>query len=46
MKIHHDAEASLAPLTGQTVGVIGYGNQARSQALNLRDSGVNVVVGN
>ncbi|GAB4318698.1 MAG: ketol-acid reductoisomerase [Promethearchaeota archaeon] len=33
-------------LDGKTVAVIGYGNQGRAQALNLRDSGVNVVVGN
>ncbi|MGC8569508.1 MAG: NAD(P)-dependent oxidoreductase [Nitrososphaeria archaeon] len=30
----------------KTVAVIGYGNQGRSQALNMRDSGLNVIVGN
>lgn len=45
-KIYHDDDADLALLDGQTVAVIGYGNQGRSQALNLRDSGVNVVIGN
>src|SRR2546425_4087570 len=44
--IYHDSDADLAALDGQTVAVIGYGNQGRSQALNLRDSGVEVVVGN
>ena len=44
--IYHDADADLAALAGQTIAVIGYGNQGRSQALNLRDAGVDVVVGN
>ncbi|RUM47827.1 MAG: ketol-acid reductoisomerase [Hyperthermus sp.] len=40
-----DREASLEPLKGKTIAVIGYGSQGRAQALNLRDSGLNVVVG-
>jgi ketol-acid reductoisomerase len=44
--IYHDSDADLAALAGQTVAVIGYGNQGRSQALNLRDAGIDVVVGN
>src|SRR5262245_52839877 len=44
--IYHDPDADLAALAGQTVAVVGYGNQGRSQALNLRDSCVDVVVGN
>src|SRR5687767_14532500 len=44
--IYHDSDADLAALAGQTVAMVGYGNQGRSQALNLRDSGVDVVVGN
>jgi ketol-acid reductoisomerase len=44
--IYHDSDADLSALSGQTIAVIGYGNQGRSQALNLRDSGVDVVVGN
>jgi ketol-acid reductoisomerase len=44
--IYHDADADLATLSGETVAVVGYGNQGRSQALNLRDSGVDVVLGN
>lgn len=33
------------PLAGQRVAVLGYGNQGRAQALNLRDSGVAIVIG-
>jgi ketol-acid reductoisomerase len=44
--IYHDEDASLEPIAGKTVAIVGYGNQGRSQALNLRDSGVRVVVGN
>ncbi|MFM7050795.1 MAG: NAD(P)-binding domain-containing protein, partial [Planctomycetota bacterium] len=38
-------DAPLAPLADRTVAVLGYGNQGRAHALNLRDSGVRVVVG-
>ncbi len=44
--IYHDADADLEELAGQTLAVVGYGNQGRSQALNLRDSGLAVIVGN
>ncbi len=37
--------APLDPLRGRCVAVIGYGNQGRAHALNLRDSGINVIVG-
>src|SRR3954467_3526163 len=43
--IYYDRDASLDPLRGKTVAVIGYGSQGHAHALNLRDSGVNVVVG-
>src|SRR5688572_8477494 len=46
MKLLYDADVSLDPLRGKTVAILGYGNQGRAQALNLRDSGVNVIVGN
>ncbi len=39
-----EAEADLDALNGQRTAVIGYGNQGRSRALNLRDSGIEVVV--
>lgn len=45
-RIYHDEDADLAALDGRLVAVVGYGNQGRSQALNLRDSGIPVVVGN
>lgn len=41
-----DADASLEPLTSKTVAIVGFGNQGHSQALNLRDSGIHVIVGN
>lgn len=46
MKVYTDKDATLEPLQGKTVAILGYGNQGRAQALNLRDSGVNVIVGN
>lgn len=45
-KIYFDDDGNLAHLSGRTVSIIGYGNQGRAQALNLRDSGVRVVIGN
>ena len=44
--IYHDDDADLSVLKDATLAVIGYGNQGRSQALNLRDSGLSVIVGN
>lgn len=44
-KIYTDREASLEPLKGKTIAVIGYGIQGRAQALNLRDSGLEVIIG-
>ena len=43
-KIFYEADADTGALDGQTVAVVGYGNQGRSWALNLRDSGVDPVV--
>ena len=40
-----DADISLDPIKGQTVAVIGYGIQGHAQANNMRDSGLDVVVG-
>ncbi len=45
MDILTDRDVSGTPLKGRTVAVIGYGNQGEAHALNLRDSGVDVVVG-
>ncbi len=43
-RIFYDDDADLARLEGRTVAIVGYGNQGRSQALNMRDSGVEKVV--
>ena len=43
-KIYYESDADLAVLDGQKVAVVGYGNQGRSWALNLRDSGLDVDV--
>ncbi|TMJ05163.1 MAG: ketol-acid reductoisomerase, partial [Bacillati bacterium ANGP1] len=43
--IYYDKDASLEPLRGKTVAVIGYGSQGHAHSQNLRDSGVSVVVG-
>jgi ketol-acid reductoisomerase len=45
MKIFRDDDADLAVLADRTLAVIGYGNQGQAQALNLRDSGLRVIVG-
>jgi ketol-acid reductoisomerase len=44
-KIYYDKDADLKNLAGKTVAVVGYGSQGHAHALNLRDSGVSVVVG-
>ena len=41
----YDKDADLAKLDGKTVAVLGYGSQGHAHALNLKDSGVDVVVG-
>jgi len=42
--IYYDKDADLKALKGKTVAIVGYGIQGRGQALNLRDSGVKVIV--
>ena len=44
-KMYYDSDCNLGLLKGKTVAVIGYGSQGHAHAQNLRDSGVNVVVG-
>jgi ketol-acid reductoisomerase len=44
-KIYYDNDASTEALRGQRIAVLGYGSQGRAHALNLRDSGHEVVVG-
>jgi ketol-acid reductoisomerase len=43
--MYYDDDADLSLLDGKTVAIIGYGSQGHAHAQNLRDSGVNVVVG-
>ena len=45
MDLLTDHDIDPAPLTGKRVAILGYGNQGRAQALNLRDSDIDVVVG-
>ncbi|NNL47074.1 MAG: NAD(P)-binding domain-containing protein, partial [Acidimicrobiia bacterium] len=45
-KVYRDDDVDLSVLKDKTVSILGYGNQGRSQALNLRDNGINVVIGN
>jgi len=40
-----DPDIDPAPLAGKRIAILGYGNQGRAQALNLKDSGIDVVVG-
>ncbi|MFX1412090.1 MAG: ketol-acid reductoisomerase, partial [Promethearchaeota archaeon] len=45
-EIFHEKDGDLSTLKDKTISIIGYGNQGRAQALNLRDSGLNVIIGN
>lgn len=45
-KMYYDKDADLSNIAGKTVGIIGYGIQGRAQALNIRDSGITVLVAN
>ena len=44
-KLYYTSDCNLELLKGKTLAVIGYGSQGHAHALNLRDSGMNVVVG-
>jgi ketol-acid reductoisomerase len=44
-RMYYDNDANLDLLSGKTVAIIGYGSQGHAHALNLKDSGVNVIVG-
>ena len=45
MDLLRDADIDPSPLAGKRVAILGYGNQGRAQALNLKDSEIDVVVG-
>ena len=44
--IFHETDGDISVLKDKTISMIGYGNQGRAQALNMRDSGLKVIVGN
>ena len=44
-QMYYDKDADKSFLQGKTVGVVGFGSQGHAHALNLKDSGVNVIVG-
>ena len=45
MKVYKDSDADLEVLKDKVIAVLGYGSQGHAHALNLRDSGLNVIVG-
>jgi len=45
VKVYYDTDVSLALLKNKTIAVIGYGSQGHAQAQNMRDSGLNVILG-
>ncbi|MGB9761156.1 MAG: ketol-acid reductoisomerase [Caldimicrobium sp.] len=45
MKVYYDNDADLSLLKDKVIAVLGYGSQGHAHALNLRDSGLNVIVG-
>lgn len=44
--IYHESDGDLSLIRDKLIAVIGYGNQGRAQALNLRDSGLRIIIGN
>ncbi|MFQ6022052.1 MAG: ketol-acid reductoisomerase [Acidiferrobacterales bacterium] len=45
MKVYYDKDADISIIQGRKVAIIGYGSQGHAHALNLKDTGVDVVVG-
>jgi ketol-acid reductoisomerase len=45
LKKYYEADADLGVLKGKKIAVIGYGSQGRGQSLNLKDSGLDVIIG-
>ena len=44
-RMYYDQDADMSNLDGKTVGIVGFGSQGHAHALNLRDSGIEVIVG-
>ena len=44
-RIFYQEDCNLSVLEGQTIAIIGYGSQGHAHALNLKDSGCNVIIG-
>ena len=44
-KIYKDSDANISLIQSRKVGIVGFGNQGRAQALNLKDSGIDVRIG-
>lgn len=45
MKVYYDKDADLSVLKGKTIAIMGYGSQGHAHAQNLRDSGLDVIIG-
>ena len=45
VNVYYDKDVELSVLKGKTVAVIGYGSQGNAQANNMRDSGIDVILG-
>ena len=44
-RMYYDTDANLDLLSDKTIAIIGYGSQGHAHALNLKDSGMNVIIG-
>ena len=44
-KIYYQEDCNLSMLEGKTIAIIGYGSQGHAHALNLKESGCNVIIG-
>ena len=44
-KMYYEKDCELSYLNGKKIAIIGYGSQGHAHALNLRDSGCDVIVG-
>ena len=45
VKVYYDSDVSLDVLKNKIIAVIGYGSQGHAQAQNMRDSGLNIILG-